>query len=507
MRLSSVAILALLLFNCLTRDNYWDPLNYTTVLQRTMLDSVLAGYNSLSLGELSALRSKLSADSAENAQRRISNNSIKAENVRKGQYNDTVQAENSLLQPPQINYRIKELLDTLFLLMLTDTGAHLDSLAGRVTSEKSRADSMITSVNERSNPIVIFTPKQRDSILGLFDSILSLISGIQAAGVGMYTEANTANTDTIIPYNDSIRNVNAGVRLYNDSIRLYFASKILDHPDSIIAHLKTAKRGQTFVIDTGFYDSLVITFDNSGTIDSPIVVQGLGTSPNDSIRISYSSLILDNNSFIIFNNIQFTASDTPGVIIQNGCTGIVFNTCMFSSSNKALTIFSSDVTMNDCVVARGTEGIFISSSLDQSKTVLLNNILIKNCGGNAVTVTGTNLTVQNATIAQNGSGEALYLYNPAASISVRNSIIATTGAASANPAIYFEGGYTGAYPFTMSNVNMFENGQDQDTVNAPVTEPVLHYNPMFDYDDFSISPDSPLDSLEKAGIVIGYRKK
>jgi hypothetical protein len=171
---------------------------------------------------------------------------------------------------------------------------------------------------------------------------------------------------------------------------------------------------------------------------------------------------------------------------------------------------SSDVSFYDCrIVGNGGDGMVITSSLDRTQSVSLNNVLIANNGGEGIKVTGCNLTVQNATIANHGR-QAIYLAYPARDLLVTNSLITNNSGTTGLPAIYFANGYPGSYPLPVTNTNMAMNAGQGDTVNAPLTSALLHHDPMYltvPADDFVISPASKLDTLEKAGIVIGYRKK
>lgn len=499
----------MLLFTCISRDNYWDPVNYAVIFQRNVHDSAIVRINSVSNVskikiDLSAQKNLLSSISLQNAQLENSDYLIRIENDRRRDTNNAIELKNAKLVPIDSTFRLKEPLTALFLFVtIPDTVSTLETFKVAVVLEKQRVDSIITMTNA-STAVIIFPPRERDSILAGYTAIIRDIDSIIFIRDSMSTSIKNENVNVIKPYNDAVLLENRGIEIYNESIKSYLLAKPLDNKNDIVNNLKIAKPGQTIRIARGQYDSLAITFNNSGTIDSPIVVQGPDASVGDTTIFNVANVRLDKNSFITFNRIKFTAADTLGVLVQNGCTGIVFNTCQFTSSARGLTISTSDATLNDCIIKDGSEGMFISSPSGQSHTVLLYNVLIINTRGNGISITGTNLTVQYATIVRNG-GEAIFLSIPALNLIVRNTIISNTGGTS-NPAIYFDGGYTGASPLAMTNVNMVQNGANQDTVNAPVTAPILHYDPMF-INEYDISPSSVLDSLEKAGTVIGYRRK
>jgi hypothetical protein len=498
----------ILLFACISRDNYWDPLNFTAIFQRNVRDSALAridsGFTMLAIDSLDSIEAGLSAIAALNKKLHDSNDLRKTQNDTIFAYNDTVQKANDTLQSTTTFFKLKLRLDTLFLLVLSDTFPILQHLDSAVSLERQRADTIITNTNTRASPVVIFSFAQYSSILSRYDAILARIDTLGARITTLQASATGMNADSITPYNDWVKMYNMEVVRYNDTVTLRFGTKVIPNSsDSIVIYLLNAVAGSKFLLANGSFDlKATIRFNNSGTAKQPILVQG-----QDSTVINMSDVVLDApNSHIIFNNIQFAASSMQCVLVQNGCTGIVFNRCVFDGNAKrGITIANSDVTLNDCIIKNGAEAIAITSLPEQSRTVTLNNVVIMNETDYGITVSGTNLIIQNASILRNG-GEAIFLASPALNLVVNNTIIANNGGANPAPAIYFEGGFTGAYQFTMTNVNMVYNGANQDTVNAPVTGPILHYDPMF-INEYEISPSSVLDSLEKAGTVIGYRRK
>jgi hypothetical protein len=504
------AVTGMLLLTCISRDNYWDPVNYSQIFGRNVRDSATAridsGFYKLPLYLIDTIKVRLSGVEAANAIIQHGNDSQKTRNDTTLLFNSAAQEANNNLIPPLADFTRKRLLDTFFFLIVPqDTlSTILQSLESAVSLEKQRADTIIANTNTRASPVVIFTLTQRESILTPYDSILRIIDTLDARVTSLRTFTLTTNDDPIKPYNDFVKIEDSLIIRYNDSMISLLGPRVIpNNTDSLIMYLQNAIAGNTFTLADTTYSKqgTTIRFDHSGLDTLPIVVQG-----QTKTELNLLDVVLDANSYIIFKKVKFTATNVQCVLVQNGCTGIAFYDCKFSSNaGRGITILNSDVTMNNCSIENGTDGIFISSSLDQPRTVSMNNVLILSSTGDGITVSGTNLFIQYATILRNG-GEAIYITQPVINFSVLNTIIANNGGANPAPAIYFEGGYTGTSPLSMTNVNMVQNGAGQDTVNAPVSGPILHYDPMF-INEYDISPSSVLDSLEKAGTVIGYRRK
>jgi hypothetical protein len=500
----------LLILACISRDNPWDPLHYDRIYGQKVLDSATVlinfGLARLPLDSLAIIQSKLSTIEVNNA--KICNKDtliIKPGNDDSLKFNKSADSANKNLKSPFFTFVKKRYLLFYDTLHVPDTFYLLQSLKMSVSLEQQRADTIIANANKNASPLVIFPSEQRESILARYDSILRVILTIDSRVTSLRAVTLTTNATTIKPYNKMVQKEDSLIKKYNDSMASLLESRQKVIPfdtDSLSIYLQKAVAGDTLILsDTTFEKmGLTIRFDHSGFDSLPIIVQG-----KDKTTLKLIDVVLDGNSYIIFNKINFTASSLQCVLVQNGCTGIVFNNCQFASNSRGMTISNSDVTLNNCRILNGLEGMLVTCSPNIARTVTLNNTLILSTGGNAISVAATNLLIQYATILRNG-GEAIYLSQPALNFTIRNTIIANNGGSSPAPAIYFDGGYTGSYQFTMSKVNMYQNGGNQDTVNAPVEEPILHYDPMF-INEYEISPSSVLDSLEKAGTVIGYRKK
>ena len=505
-----IAATVLLLFACITQDNPWDPVNYTEIFRGNVHDTVIvridSGFKKLPLDLIDTIQAKLSAIKAADSIILYNDTILYKRNDSTITFNLAAETTNRDFNPPLSAFIWKKYLDTLFFVIVPpDTlSIQLQLLKTLVSLEKQRVDTIITNTNSRASPVIIITSAQRDSILTRYDSIIQIIDILDVRVSSFRTYTMTTNDDPIKPYNDFVKTEDSLIKRYNDSMASLLGPKEIPHnTDSLINYLRNAVAGNTFTLaDTTYWkEGTTIRFDHSGLDTLPIVVQG-----QTKTELNLLDVVLDANSFIIFKKIIFSSTNVQCVLVQNGCTGIAFYDCRFTSNNgRGITILNSDVTMNNCVIENGIDGMSITSSPDQPRTVSLDNIVIMNSRGNGITVSGTQLFIRYATIIRNG-GEAIYLTPPALNLGVLNTIIANNGGANSSPAIYFEGGYTGAYQFIMSNVNMVQNGENQDTVNAPVTEPILHYDPMF-INEYDISSSSYLDTLEKAGTVIGYRKK
>lgn len=490
--------------NCISRDNYWDPVNYTVVLQKKLLATIDSAYGLLALDSLYRLRDSLNAINAHNARLGDSNTVIRLRNDATEQDNQAAEVANKNLRPPSSNFTWKKYLDYLLMLRSGVPVASLQPLKNDVLREKERADSVIAAANARAPEVVVFTERQRDSLLARYDILIALIDATEAQANTLSALVVRVNTDTIVPYNALVDEKNRASKGYNDSMVLALAIKVIpNNPDSVITILRNAVAGDRFLLPNGNVELRTLLFNNSGTVDSPIVITG-----QDSTRFNLSDVVLNGNSYITFNTIVFFGSSEQSVLVSNGCTGIVFNNCQFGANNsKGLVIRNSNVTLNDCSLrSNGDDAVTIVSTPAQSWLVSLNNVLVVNNGGHAINVNGSRLSLQNVTIA-NHDLQAVYVADSALDLTVTNSLFTNNCGKTTFPAIYYATGYTGVAPLSITTTNLFQNGAGKDTVNAPVSTPLLHYDPMYLDNDFSISPRSPLDSLEKAGTVIGYRKK
>jgi hypothetical protein len=499
--------LLILIISCISRDNSYDPVNYDRIFLQNLRNSALAkidaGFIERIRGILDSLNKKIVADTVENGRRGTINTARQIENSQDSLYNISAQEKNATLPPSDTNYQKKKNLDTLSWLLLPDTMPQLSALKDSVILVKARVDTIIDTVNKHTDRFVIFSSKEHDELLAPYDTLVNRIDALKVLGLSMYTLAIRENVDSIIPYNNAIKAENAVIKAYNDSLGRNTGYTILTTDTaSIVTSLLNAVAGNKFLLPNTTMDLPALRFNYSGTPSQPIIIKG-----QDSTQFNISDVILNGNSYITFIGIVFYGSTTQSVLVQNGCTGIIFQKCRFEANNsKGLVIRNSNVTLNDCSLkSNGGDALSIISTPAEQHLVSLNNVLIANNGGNAISASGSRLSVQLTTIA-NHDNQAIYLADSALDLFVANSLITNNCGKTAFPAIFYATGFTGTAPVSIVTTNIVQNGAGRDTVNAPIATTILHYNPMYLNDDFDISPSSKIDSLEQAGIIIGFRK-
>ncbi len=141
-----LAVTGMLLFACISRDNYWDPMNYSQIFGRNVRDSATAridsGFHKLPLNLLDTIQAKVSAVKASDSIIQLSNILQKGRNNDTLEFNKVADSANQNLQSSFSDFTRKRLLDTFsFLIVPRDTlSTILQSLKSSVSLEKQRAE-------------------------------------------------------------------------------------------------------------------------------------------------------------------------------------------------------------------------------------------------------------------------------------------------------------------------------------------------------------------------------
>jgi hypothetical protein len=515
----SLVTAALLTLSCIQRNNPYDPANYHPLAPQSagLTDSLRTVVRDFSLQRVKAMlaESRGLMTSFENTKKqrlldslsRIhtldSNRIVLARNNDMLYHNDSIGLANISASSVD-SLRYKQILDTLFVLVaLADTPAIQGARDG-IYIRRLKSAALIDSVN-LANPLPPIIPSvSRDSLLGLFDTLIincdRLISSVKDAA----SMAKDTNSIRILPYNDLFRNYNLTIKLYNDSLFFYksFLGFVpVTNPDTLTKRLKNATAGDTFVVGSGTF-STEIRFDSSGEANKPIVVIG---QPDLSTRFENSDVFLSNNKYIFFRYIIFSKSNSSAVKCENSSGPLEFNHCVFENNgNNGIEIIDSDVKLYACrILNNGGSGILSSSTNKKNHQIFASQTLVAHNRFNGIDLTAVEATLSNVTMSDNGEN-GIRLSDPPRTLSLTATLISFNG----HYGVQFGSQKGSDQSLTISNSVFFGNtlgaiSGNFDGLPVYLTYSVEYLNRF--QNDYRIAAGNDVFDLQTKGIIIGYR--
>lgn len=278
---------------------------------------------------------------------------------------------------------------------------------------------------------------------------------------------------------------------------------IVNDKDSLINKAFAAKPGDTIALSAGVYP-VSLRFNNSGTIERPIVIMGTDSSSVVRAQPGQGILYISGQHSLRLSHIVFDSSFASGAKIENGSTDIVFSDCVFLDNMfDGLEITDSDVRAKNCVFLRNKKaGMRISGDATAAHIVTVDNALCAHNTQEGVVIVAAPASITRSTISDNGTS-GIAITSPAGAVRVAASIISFNAGAG----IYGQWDSTAAQ-ITLDSLDIFSNQQAITLV--PVLSPVYWaWDPMFsdrNTDNYSIGVASEIYRLEQQGVVIGFRK-
>ncbi|MBD3243098.1 MAG: hypothetical protein GF331_21080 [Chitinivibrionales bacterium] len=511
----------LLVHACVERDNPWDPVNYTPRAAsldcsdpeqadpvRDSLEQFIAerqdSVRALA-ATLTAPRDSATAAANTNATVLDTNTAIRHRNELTQSHNDSVEARNDTITDVR-DASLLDSLDTLISLRVVDTLSSYKYVRDAASIVFLRSDSAIAAVNSRCLQGTIVSDSARLALLAPFDSVVQLHDSIMLFRRTVADAALDTNGATVVPYNATTTVYNAGVRAYNDSLRflqhVYAYGQIAD-PAELETSLAGAQAGDTLVLAGGTFVT-DIRFNNSGTLDSPIVIIG---QPSMTSVLRQSDVVLSNNSSIRFENVVFHSSLSSGVKLEAGSQNVVFRRCWFeSNATHGLELVDADARLIGCrILNNGGLGIRCASGLAPENRLNIHNTLIAHNRVGGIEALTVVIYMQNVTLADNGR-DGLLLLDPELDLYIHNSLV--TG--NSRYGLRYESSLGGRHPLVIVSTVFDLNtsgalaGVADSTVGI-LSLPVEYVDPS--NDNYDIVPGSEVDRLEQQGIVVGYRRQ
>ncbi len=509
----SIVWAMLCLVSCIDRNNPFDPINFS-LSQTTPIKNAQSGF----LDSLSAL-----ADSTTKtlAPLQADFNSIQSLNDSISQSNDLKKTANSQTAAgnaavtqanqsagPADSLKLEGYYDTLNYLLLAGPYPSVNFNMQQLSLLQATALARVDSVNRALLPMVVYSDSERAQIQAPYLQDLNAYTQFQNQ-VNTANQTATNTNSSIAAYNLQQISLNAAVQSFNLSVVFHNQSlgKILvTTADSLHKYISAAKPGDTIFVGAGDYAGQIL-FQQSGTVDSPIVIQGdpgaptiLSASPQTPI------LFLSDFSYIEFHDVVFQQSGNSGAKLENGCTGILFETCDFlHNALDGLEIVDSYVKVKNCrFLQNERNGIQVSGATSQ---IVLDNVLVAYNVAAGINATSANGSIQGLTVSDNGV-DGIEIRSPTGPLRISNSIIAFNGSYGLN--LTLDMIQSGA--LQLEDLDFYAN--DSGLINLPQSDwPLtpIQVDPAFVSRDtlqglnYSILPTGDLSTLQNQGVVIGYR--
>lgn len=521
------AFFTLLLASCIDRSNPYDPINLSGTRReeilksdRPVLDSLLREGEMLA-GNLLTYRTRYRDDSAANAARIVSNDTIRWSNAARLADNAAIDSFNRA-QSDADSLRFQSFYRALDSLPAYGPYAEFESRKIRLQLLQSRAAGIMAAANIREAPQEIYSKAQMDSVLAPFVRDSAGYARLQAV-IDSGNAAIAVSNVAVSAYNRQQDTANSKVREFNEAVAFRKSSKTnppILKPDSLQVATNTAKPGDTLLIGPGNL-KVELRF-SSGTQANPIVIRGapgqstiLSAAPKGAETVENVG-ILAGSKYIRFENLVIRGGAVSGFKLEAGAQGISFHRCVFDSSGKwGLEVVDSDVELVDCEVrANRGGGMRISGSTSADVRIRIFNVLVARNGGHGVEVVGQQGEISHSTFSDN-EGAGLQVVSPLRLLTISNSIFSLNR----EYGIFREPTSVNQDGFLVKECDLWGNllanwslrNMDSSHVAALTTknlevEPVFVNPPAFDYGLVAGSDLAEYEHLPLP-VVIGYRKK
>ncbi len=509
--LLAFAASVIFLWGCLSRDNPWDPVNYSGPLNleerrqqlQTNLDALLGPVN---LIQWKYIRSDSLQEylKSQNEFYQVVNNTIRADNDGSLINNQDIESQNALLCETG-NVLFKILLDSSLLLQFYDSLRAIDSSKYLSYSDTS----VLTEKYQEASQLLA-----GDTLLasGYKDSVFNSISQLRLSSEALFLEVDSsqgvwANYNLVQsqPYNDSLTVLNQNFKSYNDSIgsiNNFDCAITVSNNEELISKIDSLKPGDVVNINQGNY-TVELFITQSGTIDSPIVITGdplgrtiLGTQPN-------TPLVLSGAMHIQFKNLSFSSTADVGVLMQNNSDSILFENCDFAANDIGLQVDNSHLTvLNSRFYDNGFGGIVINSSSANPSRIFFDNLLVVRNGASGIQGGVVVGTISHSTFSNN-QRDGVFLVPQDGKLNILNNNFAENGVE----------GFAYFSEFTDSTRTLFRQNNFFKNVGNPIYDSIPNREENYLLDpyfknggqlEYRIGPESELYLYSNDSNRIGY---
>ena len=502
---------------CVQRDNPWDPQNYRPIVSAEACpwDSVVAVHRSIdslidtarALAERPLLcRVQWIADSSYNAAAINSNATTIEANKAIRRINDSIALANNSL--PADSLRLKKYLDTLMVLLssvscTTEIGAVRLQLDNSYLSGVVSVAAFAASCPADSDTAAVI----QDTLNHSFSSLVGHLDSLRVAIVATARAATDTTIMIIQPYNALVALENSAIVQYNDSlkwIRQTTGSAVIVSAESLTVRLASVVPGQIIYLAAGVFSPVGgLRIGASGTPAQHIQIRGNPLAPT--IITDQSGFILSGRSYVDFYDITFSGSGGDGVKLENGCTAISFVNCSFNGNAlDGIEAVDSDLDLRGCRILRNLRnGVRFSTSILTPYRLTVQNVLIAANNVDGIESITAPAVISFSTISDNG-GFGVNLAAATARVDIINTLITYNGRYGlARDPIDNQDGLLG-----LANNDFFGNQLGHTSIDSVYSSGFFSVNPVYVNRlglDYRIA-GGRIDSLQRSGIIIGYRE-
>lgn len=516
---------AALAVSCIERNNPFDPIHSGPLIREALLREYAPALDSLleveaALGRaLETFRGAFQADSARREGILRLNVAIREASARQMDSNAAIETRNRTR--PADSLEEKSFRGFQQALNPIAPPGFEDWLPRRLSAAQATL-AFIAGVNGRHHPVRVYLPDLSDSLQAAC-SRDSLQYIRLRHGISEYNRQLAAWNLGVAAFNQTAAEENTRIAGYNDSVRfkrLLGSRQPIVLADSLGARLAVARPGDTLTLAPGIFP-IDFNISQSGTPEKPILIAGFPGRRTILIPAlrrdgpGNQALMVSRKGYLRFQDLVFRGGRESAVRIVDQSAGVVFERCVFDSSQGAgLVALDSELDLIDCIAtANGEAGIVLGGAPTTGFKLRLTHVLSVGNGGPGLATTSQHLTVRNGTFAHNG-GDGVRVDSPLQPLVILNSIIAgnrghgiSRQATIIHPEFLEVGGSV-----VHGNVLGDWNLPKLDSAHAArLRAATLDADPEFRDPaalDYHPKPGSPVDLLEKQAlpVVIGYRE-
>lgn len=402
-----------LVLSCIERNNPFDPVNSGPWARDDLLRRYSAVLDSLikveaGIGrELARFRERFQEDSTRHAGVSALNRAIRDAALRLKETNADIEARNA--RRPSDSLEEKALRGFQQFLEPVAISGFEEWLPRRMAAMRATL-AFLDSVNGRHHPVKVYPDRLPDSVKAVFrrDSLEhARLSGSLAAYRG---EVLVWNSE-ITAFNRMSAEENALIAGYNDSVRFrrsLGARQPIVLVDSLQARVANAKPGDTLGLGPGIFP-IDLRILQSGTPEKPILIAGYPgrrtvLTPLRREGPGNHAMAMSRKGYTHFRDLVFRGGSESAVRIVDQSSGVVFERCVFDSSQGAgLVALDSELDLIDCIAtANRGAGLVLGGAPTTGFKQRLTNVLSVGNGGAGLAITSQHVTVRNATFAHNG---------------------------------------------------------------------------------------------------------
>jgi len=522
-----LTIFGILSVQCIKRDNLWDPCNGCHPLEelpgirylyQSQIDTLKSHSTSRLQSQIPEITAQFTKTVAENQLLTLSNNQIFDSAAHISEYNATAERFNDSINDCKSAHtkllfgNLKPVKMNLKPTLVPQLRQHIDTL---VLSRDS-CNKLFTAANNECAQQVVIHPALIDSIIGIYDSVIStlttLASTIDSQNT-LWSDVNKSVDERIAQYPiaDSL------AVLYNKDILFCRLPRETD-PKIIEQKLATLQPGDTIAIDTSMLRIGKIELKNIGTTSSPwTVIMG---SPLGGTLLESDHVEIQGSAKIYFANITFHSTGAVnGVRVIDGSDSVRFVNCHFRNNlrrgveilrSRNVALLSSTIMYNGTGAGAVTNPEDANTDscgirIESSQNIEITSVLIARNRGHGIDILSSFVIIKGCTVSDNSLYGVQYTggtnqgtVEVYSTLFCYSSLYAINRVIAQQPVDFIVRAEEGNR-FFANELGAMGGDQQMAAENAPFTEA----DPQFvdrDHDNYRIGPASPLN-----GTGIGYQ--